>query len=1195
MNNISTLEFVSELNAMFKCNNNGRGLSIFLGAGADVSSGGVLFSDLKKEVVAYIRGNSIHEFESNSVIDKEFNEAMEQLTDESRSMVIEYFIKNSQQWLPSDGYKLLILMAKEGYISSVITTNFADLLETTQSIMGVDAFYVFSPATAIPADYFINYKSPKAIYLKMHGDIEGRLISHLTQKEIQTKPYQKEFTKLFSHLIKNETLVFLGYSGWDVKIANIFNDNISNIESVYWCNVKNPDEQAPLIKVFRDHNVNIKYVNCNFDAALQTMATELFKERAIFQTDSIFIWALIKVKIAKLQKEFIKNLESDTYAPFIITRTKLNTLDDFMINTEKNLCAVTGDSAVGKSILMEQFCDKYKSNDEIYPIPLNMMTTYSVNLLDYIVKKLGYISKDAFTVLFQFSRWAKEQHKTFVFVIDNIGNDVGTAKEIALLLNAIIELAYIIRTHKSIKFIVTLSTSTWNSVFQLLDSNYLNSVIWNDQGEDVISSVRLGSFDEYELSRAQNKLLSVQNTTAVPADLTDLIREPYLYGIIQKNVYLLQDDTGLNVYKIFERTFFNGRSKIILEKMANIILSRYIKLNVSPKLSQETIDYLKENESLKSILCTEQETLDFKNDLVFECCLASHLNSNHYIDDFIQDYKLFEEEYLINRIPQRIYNGLIRYCGIVCKDFGKIVKLIYRLLRLYNSPSPDITKFVNDVFAYMAQYNIEQYVHNIQNFNTKSDEFTELLKFFIHSIGFMKDIYAFPLLSYLMNVSNSSHKLECISFINDRFSIGLRKSSTLQKNAEYFESYIRYILIPDRPLKSIFSLLWVMGRVGKDNVSYEIYNSTSYHITNKINSLKGEFSYAEINEIKDIFLKNAYFIFFNADDNLEEKYASYPQKSKLIPIISRVEKKEDLTVDDLHTISSLVDHFDETIEFFTCNMIFIYMATYNLDYALKNLDALYNTFTENTTVLELDFYSSALFLACYVADPVNRQPYLERKDKLINDFEMKMFISPSMERMSSCRKFTDKFDIEFEDGFNILTDYTYTAPMDNYIQKSHKHSVDIYLSLLWKLLDRLDQNGMYDEMLRIIQAINQMSVSWPEEALEALSKFSKYNHPVVRKAIIRTLAENYLRYPGITIRYLTQTGDAFTDDESLQIFSATDSQIENHALEQLQWGRIIYFVYKYLNSQIIDDIFTTLKTSDTLYEVFSKLIHSILC
>lgn len=1193
MNNISKLEFVSELNAIAKDKNPDHGICLFLGAGADISSGGVLFTDLKKESVSWVRNSKIHDYESTNLIDKEFDEIINSLDDISRSMVVEYLIKRSSQWSPSDGYKLLILLAKENCITSVITTNFANLLETTQAQLGIDAFQIFTPATAIPAQYFINSRSKKAIYLKMHGDIDGKLITHLTTSEIQNKSYQVEFIKLFEHLIENDTLVFLGYSGWDTKIVEIFRQNIERISKVYWCNISKPDENAPLIKLFYENNINFKYLDFNFDKALQIIATEFFKEKTLFHVDSIFIWALIKSKIQKLQREFISTIKNASPNLLPISRTKTDILNTFILEPLKNFCIITGNSGVGKSMLVAEYSKLYEQNEEVWVIPLNTLTTYSDNLLDYIIKKLGYASKDAYTVLYQLARWTWEQNKYFIFIIDNIGNNIGTTKEISTLLNKLIELAYVIRDYQHMKFIVTLRTSIWNNIYQLLDTNYLNTIIWNDYGDNSTYAVRLGAFDSYELSRAESNILSLSNISFVPEDIKELIREPSLYGLIQQNINLLANINELNIYTIFEKTFFNGISKIILEKLAYSILCNYITPYIPLKFTQEFSDYLRSKDILRNILSIEEDKIEFKNDLVFECCLASYFNSVSYIDIFIQYYDNFEREYLSNHLPSPIYHGIIRYLGVVCIDFSKIVKLLYLLLNTSGPHSNYLTKFINDVLKYMAQYSSKHYVDNICRFDIGCKEFILLLPYIVHSSGFLKDKYAFALLAFISN-SNSSYSLECYALINDRFTFGLRKATSSNDAIKYFNTYIGYVL-NNKPLYSLFTLLWIMGRVGRDNISGEIYQVIAELVKNKIHGLNITFASDDIEELKNAFIKNAYFIFFNANNNLEEKYYLYPEKSKMIQIIRYIRHSKILTDDHLKTIRSLVDHFDETIEFFVCNILFIYMATVDFENALKNLDNLYNTFDEKTSVLELDFYSSALFLACYVVNPLDRQVYVERYNKMVSDFEIKMFISPSMERLSSCRKFEDKFDIEFEDGFNNFTAYTYTAPMQNYVNpNAPKVSIDEYLSTLWNLLNMLDKNGMYDEMIRIVQAINQMSVSWPSEALEALGRFSKYNHPLVRKAVIRTLKENYLRYPEIVSMYINQTGEAFSDSELLEIYSATDSQIESRTLEQLQWGRLIYFIKEYLNPDILENTLVSLLTCNTLHDYFCNLIESLL-
>lgn len=75
-------------------------LSVKNGAGADVSSGGVLFSELKKESVAFVRNQKIHDYESLEIIDREFDNIIETLDEQARCTVIQRLIKSSNKWLP---------------------------------------------------------------------------------------------------------------------------------------------------------------------------------------------------------------------------------------------------------------------------------------------------------------------------------------------------------------------------------------------------------------------------------------------------------------------------------------------------------------------------------------------------------------------------------------------------------------------------------------------------------------------------------------------------------------------------------------------------------------------------------------------------------------------------------------------------------------------------------------------------------------------------------------------------------------------------------------------------------------------------------------------------------------------------------------------------------------------------------------
>lgn len=1159
---------------------------IFLGAGADVSSGGMLFKDIKKELISYAKNRQIHDFESQDLIDHSFDEIIDSLDEESRCLVINRFIKRSEQWLPSDGYKLLVLLAKENCISSVITTNFANLLETTQEMLQANAFEVFSPAKAIPSNNIVGSHPQKPIYLKMHGDLDGRLVTHLTSSEILGKDYHESFVSLMSSLIKNKSIVFLGYSGWDRKIAEIFK-SVSTFKRIYWCNISEPDEKAPLIKVFKEKGVSIKFIQHNFDEILQNISVEYFKDKTLFASDLIFIWPLIKAKSERILSKFQNDVLRQNKEYKLVQRSKLCSFFDFIIE-DNNFCIITGDVGKGKSIFVSQLCNEFKLNHDIWTLPIDVSKIPGDAILDQIINSLGYKSKDPFNVLCQFSRWASEQKKTFVYIIDNIDKDRCETNEVANAVNELLELSYTVRKFRSAKFIITLRTDTWNKIAGLLDNNHLNSILWKDRNNEISNTCRLGSFDDAEIKIAKRNIISLMPNSTISDDIEQLIDDPVVYGLIQKNTAVLMQVQRFDIYSVFETLFFFGIYKSILEQCAYSKLNEYIHDSNVQKITKVQIEYISQNENLRQYLSIDSKEIHFKNDMFLECCLASYLNSNNYLYNNFGNATVFYETYLSSKLSSPVYNGIARYLGAICDDFNNLIKLIVSLLNCYPNDKI-ISKFINETLRYSAEYNVVDYVKNLKSFDPHCNEFNILVPYFINSVGFMNDNYAFETLDHFRKTVRYPYSLECTALINDRFTMGIRKDKQPLKYKEYYEKYKKYIIHDRNPLLSLFSLLWVMGRIGKDNTPESLYKNIADLIASQIKLLEYNGNREQLKEVTDKFKDNAYFIFFNSDNDIEEKIKMYSQNSKAIPIIKSLTAKKRITQKDILNIKALVNHLNDPVDFFVCNILFVYLGDIDFGLAIEALEMLYLSFNSTTDVTELDFYSSALFMTHYINNPVDRNKYLERYKRMVTDFEYKMFISPSMQRMASFRRFKDKFEIEFEDGFNILTDYTYTAPLCNYIS-SEKKSVDSYLQLFWELLENLEQQGLHDEMIRLIQAINQMSVNWPEEALCALNKFSKYPYSIIRKAVVTTLKENYLRYPQITKKHLQQVDELFSEHDLLEIFSAKDSQIENRTLEQLQWARSLYFIKNYINPHIAEHFLSIMSSSDTLIEVFEKIV-----
>lgn len=98
--------------------NSSKKICLFLGAGADISSGGKIFSTLKKEIIDNY-SNYVSEGLDQQEIDSVFEEIIDS-KEHSREILLEAINSNSSKAI-SDGYKIMALLAKYGFIETIIT------------------------------------------------------------------------------------------------------------------------------------------------------------------------------------------------------------------------------------------------------------------------------------------------------------------------------------------------------------------------------------------------------------------------------------------------------------------------------------------------------------------------------------------------------------------------------------------------------------------------------------------------------------------------------------------------------------------------------------------------------------------------------------------------------------------------------------------------------------------------------------------------------------------------------------------------------------------------------------------------------------------------------------------------------------------------------------------------------------------
>lgn len=1195
------LTLISEIKSIMQGNSNYEGLCFFLGAGADIASGGVLFSDLKKRCLS-LQGINLPETPSLLDIDIAFDSYFTSLDEESRCAVLASLLRETRTLQPSDGYKLLVLLARERCISSIITTNFDNLLETTATEMGIDTFQIFAPGVSIPATFLINRKPQKAIYLKMHGDVDGRCVTHLTRKELQDREYEKEYRQLFQYLLVHDIIVVAGYSGYDQKIADIFSESIDSIHTVYWCNPSTPDQDAPLVRVLSDAG-KMQYIPCGFDNFIEDIAGEVFKERMIFRADSIFIWSLIKAKVAKLQDTYLKNLPIRSAASVIDRRPALEQYDQFLAQNIHNMFVLIGNQGVGKSAFITKILRR-NEYDNIYVVPITAPGSLTPNASAYLVENLGYVTANPMIVLYQMAEWLRENQRYMVFVFDAIENSHPGKEQISKYLSIIIELAYILRHVPNMKFMLSIREEIWKSVSQSLDRNYLQDILWTENDSYGLSTFHLDIFTIDELLDAiqrEQQNFDEEELISLPESIQLILREPYFCDLALRTNSLKLISTGgaIGLIPAISR-FLETQELTIGDKQALQRLAGKMLLKNSAYISIMDCDY----QILpidNPILEISEDTVSFRHPLFWEYFMIRYFKLQQLCDCVRQPVlNQIIDLFLAPETNTYIYESFVLYLSSQDESIDQICRFLIALSRQTKSnrySSLRINQLTGRIVENWAINRETELLEWVKYVEKQNESFQFLSKRLVYASTYMEDKAAYQFLDLLRRNCQSHISLECYVLINDRFSAGLQQVPAGHEK-EYIQEYGRF-LKTSNPLNDLVQLLWLMGKIGPDNTSPERYDRIaacvkSQLIANNQGTLKKQY----VTELKESFLRNAYMIFFNANSNLEEKYYCFSSKSKTAPIIrALLGSKDGISFEQLDDIRTCVDHFDETIEFFVCNLLFIVSMIQDPKRGQKELDSLYASFRNDVSVLELDFFLSALFMSCYVLNPKDRTPYLIRFERITADYETLLFSSAADGRTSSRQRFSDRFDLEFEDGFNALTNYTYTAPSINYMDANlQKQSVDVYLSKYWELLSTLEDAGNYEKMLRLLQAISQMIVNWPEEGFEALCKFVDIKHPIVHRGLIRVLAQNYLRYPKITRRFLKNNEVHFTSQDLLEIYGNTDSNIEYRTLEQLQWARILYFLRTWLDSNGIEKLLSVFLSADTLEkaleEIISVLPHS---
>lgn len=1135
-----------------------QGICIVIGAGADISSGGILFRELKLRFMEE-NGCIVPSNIKDKTLDEQFEKQVKKLSQDGRCETLDKIMRKHKK--PSEGYSLLVMLAEMGYIDAVITTNFDYLLEETQELLNLYPFTIHTPGRSIPEEYYLQRNKIPPIYLKMHGDLSDRLVTHLTQSEIQSRQYGDNFIRLFEYIIKNNSIIVVGYGGYDKLITEIFKQEINNIDEVYWCNICEPKEDSDLAKILEEEN-KLCFVKTSFDNLFQELSKHLLKDVKLKNANPIFLPTVVQFKIESQKQLFAEKIR---YSDKLINRIAAQeTLEKFLQTFDGRCIAVTGEYKFGKS------CFVYKAIQSIQDITFfPIICDHTHSILTNMTLALGYDTDVPFSIMYSFLKWWNEKKEHLVFVLDDFFNQDYFQKTATKYIIEFFNLLYIACEFKYIQFIISFQ----NSVYDEIKKNDALVVF-----DNIISEyVKIEKFSENEVEKLLNKNAVGNNVHMFKKQ--ELLHIPYVWEIINKNNITLTDNTD----------FFAQYVDVIY----NIATRQY-------SFTKHAFNTMLRNLAYNQLFQPVTQ-----------------------IDTSACEYRFLKEEGMIGKNDEIIYPELaIYFCRQYILKYGTWEEVIYETI------IPDIQKGNT-----LSHLQIEVYVsiwantENIDNFNVILESLEKVIannnififqkkivtrvlqRCFESNItlfgNYLKNIdinmYSLDLQCYLLKVCaelcpeiliiwedcEDNCELSYDAFILSDDALYNSLKTYLKENvieAELLEQF--------KQKNGLMKLCHILTYWGWDNLSYEEYKQLKMMVINKILSVV-MIDDDSIQYSVNILIRYAYNIFFNAGEDFEEQFTRCINK-QVCELIKYVLEEKAITEKEYMSLLEMNIDINNSWLFIISNIIVV-LAMHN--HPVETYDMLYHFWDRidcDVKVQNLDFYLSSIFWSLYLNEPCNREKFTAIFDRVVEKYERILFMFPTTKREASLNKFSEEFDRMFEDGFNPIAFYFYTAPYKSLTIPSYEwDSGQTDLKVYWDLAHSMSDFGKFDDMLRIVHALGQMISIYPAEGYSALENLTDFDQPIIKRGIIRIFKENYLRYSSITKEELSKSLFHFETDDIDEIIYNTDFLLENRTLEQLHWSRFFYNMEQFMNINVSEIFLSNILCSESCSGFLNNFIKRI--
>ena len=1202
---------------------------LLLGAGADISSGGLTFAQLKRRAVEDFTKRRLFDLTPDSVVDRDFDELFLELEPDERALLVEAAFGRMQQLEPSEAYKLLVLLAEAGGIDAVITTNFDLMLERAQEQLGRDLFQVFAPGIARPdLRTHPRYEQPKKPYLKVHGDLASRTVVYLTQAELASAAYDEDTVALIVSILKSHDLIIAGYSGFDGALAEAIGDAVQGADCrVYWCNPSPPSDKAPLARRVADRAT---YIELSFDELMVAIARPVLEKPSLAAIEPTFVQRLLDWRVDYCSREYTAlygQRFNESAGLAIVRRGALEEGLTRFLGADKPLAVVTGPSGFGKTILGIRLAEAWRLRAATKLLLARARALPDNGDIErYIGDQLSGLGARGSFSLFRLEAWLRANDLQLVVFIDGLNEFSPDFARCVALFRSILRFCYFLpEVSSSVRIITTIRQETWNAMLPNLDLAQLNKVVWSPAGASSLATLACEPFSDEELRDAVRNLGSPRLTSAdldqLPPVALEQLRDPYLFGVVADGLShgLPTAPVAAHYRQAFAAKLRSAAPTSISSAAIEQTFAadaagclegghqRFRELDVGgPGERSELVRLARD---LNIIRDAEHGFLQFEHERTFEYFLATAialgigppLETLADLEDYLARFRTDGRALAAARLHVELHpeRGLTLISGALgALDRRDHVPQSHRAETLFQFGREGLAQLAENGDALARTYIGDAVEAGRQG------RIGELhLKAAVQAAAMLPVDVSIPLLAKVRHPTSSLPGIEAHIYAIDRLAkhfltAGERAGIDLLTD----QPYASYFSSPDLgPLDRLGRLAGYAMQLGPDNTCPDEYGAANAALASAFARVAQEsLGSCDASAFSAFFLRNCDRLLFNSTDGGVRRFFGNPRRHVFRTILDKLEGGAVLDRSDFDAVAAYTQAIEFDLEYQLCVALFVASSLNDVDATLRLAETCFSEFDCTANPVQVDFLEEVIVYTHVLHGlDYDESRFTWWEAKVLEEWPEVLLYRPGLMR-GEIRGFSDPFDRIFEDGFSVVYPYGIlrparhrrSLPYAEYV-KSRSAALDA-LPLYTRWLEHFLADQRIDEALQLMQGIAGVIIPWPLEGLPTLRPAIGHPDPRIRRAVVRILAEAYNRHPGETLRFLRAAGVALTDDELLEIKVRSDARLGRRQIAEEEWARLLRLLLGFEGARehifgALKDIVSADSAGDATARVFQRL------